>query len=84
MPPREAGNTLFPSDWSAEEIMHNVSDVATDPSLRWQQPTGRTGAQLTRAGDPVRYAVGGIRSGVKIRVTVEPGGKGIITGYAIQ
>jgi len=30
MPPGELGNTLFPKSWSPEQIMHNVSDVATD------------------------------------------------------
>jgi RHS repeat-associated protein len=83
MPPGEPGNTLFPSDWSAEQIMHNASDIATDPSLQWQQLTGRAGADFTRAGDPVRYAVEGVRDGVKMRVIIEPGGEGIITAYPV-
>ena len=83
MPPGEPGNSLFPSDWSAGQIMHNASDLATDPALQWQQITGRAGAEFTRAGDPVRYAVEGIRDGVKIRVILEPGGEGIITAYPV-
>jgi RHS repeat-associated protein len=83
MPPGEPGNTLFPSEWSSDQIMHNVSDVATDPTLTWQQLTGPAGANVTRAGDPVRFAVHGVREGVKIRVILEPGGEGIITAYPI-
>ncbi len=79
----EPGNSLLPSDWSAGQIMHNASDLATDPALQWQQITGRAGAEFTRAGDPVRYAVEGIRDGVKIRVILEPGGEGIITAYPV-
>lgn len=61
--------------------MHQISDIATDPSLRWIQQTGRPGADFTRAGDPVRYSVFGTQYGVNIRVIIEPGGEGIITGH---
>ena len=77
------GNSLFPSDWSSGQIMNNVSDIATDPSLQWQQLTGRAGAEFTGAGDPVRYAVEGIRDGVMTRIILEPGGEGIITAYPV-
>ena len=79
----EAGNTWFPKGWSDDKIMHSVSDNATDPSLTWVQQTGRAGAALTRGGAPVRYTVEGVRDGVKIRVVLEPGGEGIITGFPI-
>lgn len=83
MPPGEPGNSLFPKNWSADKIMHEVSDVATDPSLKWIQQTGKAGAQYTKNGDPVRYFVDGARDGINIRVIVEPGpgGEGIITGF---
>jgi hypothetical protein len=81
MPPGEAGNTLFPEEWTEGQIMHSVSDVATDPALEWEQLTGRTGADLTRSGLPVRYAVEGVRNGVYIRVIIETLGEGIISGY---
>jgi len=77
MPPGEAGNTLFPGDWSAAKIMNAVSDVATDPANEWIQQTGRAGAEFTRAGDPVRFVVNGVYDGLKIRVILEPGGEGI-------
>jgi len=79
----EVGNTWFPKGWSDDKIMHSVSDIATDPSLTWVQQTGRTGAAFTRGGAPVRYTVEGVSDGVKIRVVLEPGGEGIITGYPI-
>ena len=79
--PGEAGNTLFPRNWSPGEIMNSISDIATDPSLAWVQQTGKAGAQFTKNGDPVRFLVEGVRRGVRIRVIVEPGGEGIITGF---
>ena len=30
--------------WSDDQIMHYVSDIATDPRLRWNQQTGKLGA----------------------------------------
>jgi hypothetical protein len=79
----EAGNTWFPKGWSDNKIMHSISDIATDPSLTWVQQTGRAGAAFTRGGAPVRYTVEGVRDGTKIRVVLEPGGEGIITGFPI-
>jgi len=78
-----AGNTWFPKGWSDDKIMNSVSDIATDPSLTWVQQTGRAGAAVTRGGAPVRYTVEGVSDGVKIRVVLQPGGEGIITGFPI-
>lgn len=83
MPPGEAGNTLFPSSWSPGQIMHNVSDIATDPSLTWVQQTGKLGADFTKNGAPVRFYMDGVRDGVPMRVIVEPGGEGIIFGFPL-
>ncbi|MGH9169527.1 MAG: RHS repeat-associated core domain-containing protein [Acidimicrobiales bacterium] len=83
MPPGEPGNSLFPSNWSGEQIMHSVSDVATDPSLTWVQQTGKLGAEFTKNGAPVRLFVDGVRDGINIRVIIEPGGEGIITAFPI-
>ena len=63
--------------------MHNISDVATDPKIQWQQITGKIGEPLTRSGFPVRYHSIGIREGITIKTIIEPGGQGIITGYPI-
>ena len=61
--------------------MHNVSDVATDPGLQWVQQAGKMGADFTKNGAPVRFSVDGVRDGVSMRVIIEPGGEGIITGF---
>lgn len=61
--------------------MHEVSDIATDPTLQWHQITGVPGAAFTKKGAPVRYEVIGNRGGIDVRVILEPGGEGIITAY---
>ncbi|WP_146076593.1 RHS repeat-associated core domain-containing protein [Rathayibacter sp. AY1A7] len=80
MVPGEPGNSLFPESWSAEKIMHEVSDIATDPSLKWRKQTG-SGGDYTKRGDAARFIVTGERDGVVIDVIVEPAGEGIISGY---
>jgi RHS repeat-associated protein len=58
----------FPAGWSDDEIMHNISDVATDPSLTWRAGNG--------SGD---FFVNGTRDGVDIEVLIRNGE--IWTGY---
>jgi hypothetical protein len=77
------GKTPFPQSWSDDQIMHNVSDVATDPTLTENWTKGAPGSDYTRAGDPSRYNVIGQRDGVDIKVVVEPAGEGIITGHPV-
>lgn len=77
------GKSEFPASWSDDFIIHQISDIATDPGLTWIQQTGKPGAAFTKAGDPVRYAVYGTRHGIDIRVIVEPDGEGIITGHPL-
>ena len=79
--PGAPGKTAFPSSWSSEDVMHYVSDLATDPKATWTQLSGKPGAQFTTKGNPVRWAVEGVRDGVNVRVIVEPFGEGIITAY---
>lgn len=64
--------------------MHEVSDIATDPSLPRRQITGVQGAEFTKSGAPVRFEVVGQRGGVDIRVIIEPGGEGIITAHPLR
>lgn len=61
------GKTPFPRDWSADRVMHEISDVTTDPSSIFR--TGRGGSTV----------VTGTRDGVDIRVILRDGD--IITGY---
>ncbi|GLZ33514.1 hypothetical protein Lesp02_57020 [Lentzea sp. NBRC 105346] len=49
----------FPARWSDDEIMHHISDVATDPHITW-----RTG---DRPGD---FWVNGTRDGIDIEVLI--------------
>lgn len=75
------GKSEFPKDWSDAKILHEISDVATDPNSKWTQQTGSPGAKFTKSGKPVRWKVEGTRDGVDITVIVEPDGRGIITGF---
>ncbi|WP_437779230.1 EndoU domain-containing protein [Sorangium sp. So ce1097] len=81
--PGAPGKTPFPRGWSGEKIMQNVSDIATDPSLKWVQQTGNPGSLFTKAGDPARFTVIGEREGVRIKVVLEPAGEGIVTANPI-
>lgn len=58
---RLPGKTPFPRDWSADRVMHEISDVATDPSSIFR--TGRGGSTI----------VTGTRDGVDIRVILRNG-----------
>lgn len=58
----------FSVSWSDEQVTHNISDVATDPSLAW------------RASDmPGDFWVNGTRDGVDIEVLIRD--NEIWTGY---
>lgn len=54
------GKTEFPANWSDDKILHEISDVATDPSLTRQ--TGKWGGEF----------VEGVRDGVTIHVDFYP------------
>ena len=82
--PGTPDHTPFPKDWSADKIMHHVSDVATDPKLKWMQQTGVAGSEFTKSGKPVRFVVIGEREGIRMKVILEPRGEGIITGFPQQ
>ncbi|MGL5829078.1 MAG: EndoU domain-containing protein, partial [Angustibacter sp.] len=61
------GKTPFPRGWSADRVMHEISDVATDPNSTFK--TGRGGSTI----------VTGTRDGVAIRVILRNGD--IVTGH---
>ncbi|WP_413208461.1 EndoU domain-containing protein [Rhodospirillum sp. A1_3_36] len=54
-----SGKTEFPSSWDEQRILHNISDVATDPASRRVSSTHGT-------------QVYGVRDGVEIRVDLYP------------
>lgn len=67
--PGAAGKSPFPEDWSGAKIMHEASDIATDP-----------GATLVSRGGG-REVFSGTRGGVDIRVVVDYNNNDIITAY---
>jgi RHS repeat-associated protein len=62
------GKSEFPQGWSDNKIMHEISDVATDPT------------SVTRAGRGGRTITEGTRNGVDIRVIQERNGD-IVSGF---
>jgi hypothetical protein len=69
--PGAAGKSSFPQDWSAARIMHEISDVATDPLST---------SAIGRGG---RTIVTGTRGGINLKVILgsPKEGGGIITGF---
>jgi len=69
--PGGAGKSAFPQNWSADRVMHEISDIATDPLSSFA--TGRGG----------RTIVNGTRDGIDTRVILgnQREGGGIITGF---
>jgi len=65
------GKSEFPIGWSDDRIIHELSDVATDPSSR------------STPGHGGRIIVEGTRSGIAIRVIIESPARGgrIVTGF---
>ena len=64
------GKSEFPKDWSDDKIIHEISDVATDPRSE------------RRPGRGNRTEVEGTRNGVKILVILEKDGT-IVTGFPL-
>ena len=69
--PGQPGKTAFPQDWSADKVLHEVSDILTNPNTKWYAQTGSGGIR-TSAGDPARWISYELRDGVRIRVVYEP------------
>lgn len=54
-----SGKSEFPSGWSDDRVMHEISDVATDPnSVRTHGRGGRTVVEGTRDGVGIRVILG--------------------------
>jgi hypothetical protein len=71
--PGKSGKSVFPESWDANKVMHNVSDIATEPEIIWKK--GRVINSIQR------YEVVGIRDGIKIKVITD--GIDIITAFPI-
>ena len=81
--PGMPGKTPFPKSWSAPKILHEVSDIVTDPAVTWVNTSGKQGAFFTNAGRPARWKGVAVRDGVPIKVIYEPAGEGIITAHPV-
>jgi len=65
--PGGAGKSPFPQSWSAERIMHEISDVATDPlSVFTPGRGGRTIVTGTRNGIDIKVVLGSPQEGGEI------------------
>lgn len=79
--PGAINKTAFPKSWGPDKIMHYISDIATDPSIKLIQQTGISGARFTNKGYPVKFIAEGVRENVRIRVVLEQEGRGIVTAF---
>lgn len=78
--PGQLGKTTFPHEWSGDKIIHEIGDIATSPSTKWNIQTGNGGI-YTKAGAPARWVAWEIRDGVRIRVVIEPETWKVITAF---
>jgi len=69
----------FPNDWSEEKILECVTEIATNPNIRWQQITGQDQLLLR----PHKFIADGELAGKKIRIILEPDERGILTAYLL-
>ncbi|UYT20433.1 two-partner secretion system putative hemagglutinin TpsA2 [Pseudomonas paraeruginosa] len=78
--PGQAGKTVFPQNWSADKIVHEVGDIATSPSTKWYAQTG-TGGVYTSKGDPAKWVAYEVRDGVRMRVVYQTATGKVITAF---
>ncbi len=65
--PGMAGKSAFPQNWSAERVMHEISDIATDPrSIFTPGRGGRTIATGARDGVDIKVILGSPKEGGNI------------------
>ena len=63
------GKSEFPADWTDEQILHHISDIATDPGA----------PRVTQGNGNIK--VTGTRDGIDITVILDPTGSRIVTGF---
>lgn len=78
--PGNPGKTIFPKDWSANKVVHEIGDIATSPNTQWYAQTG-TGGIYTAKGKPANWVSYEVRDGVRIRVVYQPATGKIITAF---
>lgn len=78
--PGNPGKTVFPQNWSADKVVHEVGDIATSPDTQWYAQTG-TGGIYTGKGKPANWVSYEMRDGVRIRVVYQPATGKIVTAF---
>lgn len=78
--PGQPGKTVFPENWSADKIIHEVGDITTSPGTKWYAQTG-TGGIYTAKGDPAKWVAYEVRDGVRMRVVYQPATGEVITAF---
>ncbi|ELZ0587417.1 EndoU domain-containing protein, partial [Yersinia enterocolitica] len=78
--PGNPGKTVFPQNWTADKVVHEVGDITTSPNTTWYAQTG-TGGQYTSKGDPAKWVAYEERDGVRIRVVYQPATGKVITAF---
>ncbi|CAH5764552.1 Toxin CdiA, partial (plasmid) [Escherichia coli] len=78
--PGNPGKTVYPKDWSADKVVHEIGDIATSPDTKWFALTG-TGGMYTAKGDPAKWFAYEVRDGVRIRVVYQPATGKIVTAF---
>ncbi|MFD9487015.1 RHS repeat-associated core domain-containing protein [Streptomyces sp. NPDC059991] len=79
------GKTVFPKEWSHDDILDAVADVATSPhsTAVWKtgSPQYAEKTLKTRKGDPAVQAITGVVRGVTIEVRYEPLTGRVLTAF---
>ena len=70
--PGQPGKSVFPPDWDTDRILNSASEVATNPSSKWEWIKGVDGGDYTKKGQPSRVAAIGVVDGVEIKTIIEP------------
>jgi len=78
--PGQPGKTPYPQSWDSSKILHEVSDIVSDPKVKWYAQTG-SGGPLTKSGKPARWVSWEVRDGVRIRTVYEPATGEVITAF---
>lgn len=88
------GKSEFPAAWDEDKIIGVIVSITKDTNGNWVQQGGpATGSTysgsaadlprdlLNKRGNAVRFSQEVVVEGVTVKVVVEPGGEGIITGF---
>lgn len=80
MRPGQSGKTVFPQDWSADKVVHEVGDIAASPGTKWYAQTGAGGIYTVKC-DPAKWVAYEVRDGVRIRVVYQSATGKLITAF---